>query len=79
MQKPITAFSSLKRLFDVLELDFINSVLAVIGRVIAAVRCFFQTKDNVRRFRQAGKTTRTMRSRNRSLDPAANHSKNRVG
>jgi hypothetical protein len=62
MQKPITTFSSLKRLFDVLELDFIKSVIAVIWRVIAAVRCFLQTRSNARHHRQAGETTGAMRS-----------------
>ena len=42
MQKLITSIDSLNCLLGSLEHDFISQVLAVIGRLLAAVHCFFQ-------------------------------------
>ncbi len=51
MQKSITSFQSLKRLLGGLELEFVSDLLAVVWRVVAAVRCFFRPGDYARAYR----------------------------
>ncbi len=46
MNKSTRSIDSLKRLFDRLEPEFIQQVIAVVWKVIAAVQSFFQTRDH---------------------------------
>ncbi len=78
MNKPITTFASLKRLFDDFEPQFATEVIAVIWRVIAVVQCFFQKGNHSRQHRSIRKTTRTPRTRIGSCDHAANIQTNRI-
>jgi hypothetical protein len=56
MNQPIRSIDSLKRLFDHLEPEFIQQVIAVVWKVIAAVQSFFHPRDHAPSHLQIRKT-----------------------
>lgn len=52
MKQTTTLLNSLEQL----EFDFISNLIAVIWKVIAAVQCFFRSRDHAGQYRQVRAT-----------------------